>query len=1044
MADEKKRTKIWRFLTTDIQDLKWSQAVDATKIGADAAKAVLDLAKKTEELKKTKADLKQLQPYVEEISSLLDVLNHPLAQIAKETIPFAPIAVSLLKLICDVTTKEPTLEQAAALVSQAAYLESLRAFLNDHPEVSEKLNHDEASVALARQIQKIGEIEIDDQGARWAILFFRESLLAKEFNKALQQRLEESGLEEAEAQNVCFRVAASTDNFIEQALADSADHLQKLVKWYRTDGRETLEKYLSIESYLQDYISPDSLVPELQQRWRVFNEEFLLPELYVPLKAKRVDTNGNCLSSAEPVDLTQWARDWLFDNTQKSQVLFIQAGPGRGKSAFCRMFADKLRREQHPRWTPILIRLRDVRVLEQDFEETLRKAVDQDFAKNDNGWLNDRNTRFIFLLDGFDELLMEGRSSSGLEDFLEQVGKFQRSCAENPEKQHRVVITGRTLSLQRIEWKMPRNLERVEIVLMDEALQAQWFTQWTKLTSAATAQSFSNLLADERCPERVRGSRSEEGLAQEPLLLYLLGAMHRDGELNIEQFAGQQGIQAKIVIYERTLDWVLTKQRPEWLNDEITELQTEDLRRILSEAGLCVVQSGGECASLKAIEHRLDGDSGVKQLLDEAQERIKDNPLRNALAAFYLQAGRNGTGSVEFIHKSFGEFLCAERIKEAIEDWSKLGGRRRDSFLVSDTEFQWEVYDLLGYGGLSPEIMEYLTAMLTASNEIDIKGWIRLFNRLNEFYQQWSSGKFIDELENENLPQKKFRRLKEQIVDIEKLDLRQVDVWTGLNILSILMILHRYGIEREALKGKLLFYPSGQASRNPGEYTTLLNQIIHYADCLCISTFTASVGRHLRSADLRGADLSSTDLRNADLRNADLRNADLRGIDLRNADLRNADLRGIDLRNADLRNADLRNADLKSANLKSTDLFNADLRDADLRSANLFSTDLRSANLRDADLRNANLLRADLGSADLRNVDFFSADLRNADLRNADLRNADLGNADLGNADLRSADLRSADLRSANLTDIRWNDKTNWEGVIGLNIERNLPEALKQ
>jgi hypothetical protein len=46
------------------------------------------------------------------------------------------------------------------------------------------------------------------------------------------------------------------------------------------------------------------------------------------------------------------------------------------------MFADWVRQHEHPRWTPILIRLRDIRTMEKDFEETLRKAVDRDFARN--------------------------------------------------------------------------------------------------------------------------------------------------------------------------------------------------------------------------------------------------------------------------------------------------------------------------------------------------------------------------------------------------------------------------------------------------------------------------------------------------------------------------------------------------------------------------------------------------------------------------------------------------------------------------------------
>ncbi|MCZ0901059.1 hypothetical protein ON021_14250, partial [Microcoleus sp. HI-ES] len=161
----------------------------------------------------------------------------------------------------------------------------------------------------------------------------------------------------------------------------------------------------------------------------------------------------------------------------ENKVMFVEAGPGRGKSVFCRMFADWVRQHLHPVWTPVLIRLRDIPILQKSFRETLKEAVNAGFA-SDDGWLTDRNTRYLFFLDGFDELLMEGRSSGGLEQFLKQVGQFQRDCDQNSEMGHRVLITGRTLALQGIERQMPDNLDRVEIQIMDDGLQQQWLSKW--------------------------------------------------------------------------------------------------------------------------------------------------------------------------------------------------------------------------------------------------------------------------------------------------------------------------------------------------------------------------------------------------------------------------------------------------------------------------------------------------------------------------------------------------------------------------------------
>ncbi|MBW4582215.1 MAG: pentapeptide repeat-containing protein [Tildeniella nuda ZEHNDER 1965/U140] len=919
-------TKLWAFLNTDIQDLNWKQAGEMTKTGTDAAKAVFDLAKT---VKEQQPKVETLKPYIGQISSLLDVLNAPFAQIVKDTIPFAPLAITVLKLVCDVTHQEPSLEQCVALVSQVAYLESLQVILKETPDLLDRLGEAPVSDAIAQQIKRLGDLEIDDRDARKAILYFHESKLATAFNEVLQARLQQAGLEANEAQTLTDRVARKTDEYMPPALAQVGDGVKRLVEWYRLGGREVLEKYLSIDDYLTQQIQTRPLE-------KVFAEHFTFRDIYVPLKAQFIQRDGDVDKDKEPVELEQWAKDLLNDDQKRDRVMFIQGGPGRGKSVFCRMFADWVRQHEHPRWTPILIRLRDIRTLEKDFEETLRKAVDRDFARNDPGWLTDRNIRFLFLLDGFDELLMEGRTSGGLEEFLKQVGRFQESCKDNAEKEHRVLITGRSLSLQSIERLMPANLERVELLPMDDALQERWFTQWGKLINADPVH-LKTVLQDEQLPDRVRE------LAREPLLLYLLAAMHRDSEFKLEMFEGTAGVKARDAIYNRTIDWVLTKQRPEWLNQDITALQTESLRRILAEAGLCVVQSGGECAPVKMIEDRLKGDDEAKRLLEEARSRLQGDPLRNALAAFYLQPGRAGSGSVEFAHKSFGEFLCAGRIKDSLADWAQPGIRRQE-FYIPTEQMDWEIYDLLGFGGLTPEIVEYITAYFDICSDLfDAEKIVRLFKRLEHFYVRWCDGEFID-APPENLPQKKMRLLKEQLPDREKpLGQRQVDVYTGLNVMILLLELNRYAQDRNDLKEQIIFYPNGQVSE--GEITSRLLQVIHYSDCLGHATFT----------DLAGSFLACANLTSADLPDINLELANLTGTNLTGANLASANLTGTNLTGANLISAHLACANLMSAYLAHANLAHASLYSAPLAYATLSHANLASANLGEADLGYANL-----------------------------------------------------------------------------------------
>ncbi|MGF1494768.1 MAG: pentapeptide repeat-containing protein [Microcoleaceae cyanobacterium] len=369
-------------------------------------------------------------------------------------------------------------------------------------------------------------------------------------------------------------------------------------------------------------------------------------------------------------------------------------------------------------------------------------------------------------------------------------------------------------------------------------------------------------LQDERCPESIRE------LAREPLILYLLAAMYRDEQLQIEMLEKADTGGAKVLVYEQALEWVLEKQRSQDgrnLNLELTKLDPEDLRSVLAEAGLCVVQSRREYASIKMIEDRLleKEDLGAKELIEAARKASseKGKGLKNALAAFYLKSGV-ADNSVEFFHKSFGEFLCAECMAETIEGWSIKTGKRRKPYEVPTQEVEWQIYDLFGYGPLTAEIVEYLMAILI-KNQID---FVTLFERTHEFYLRWSDGEFIEATE-ETLPQKKARQLQQQSIETGQ---RTVDIYTGLNVMILLFELHRYGQKHENLKEKLSFHPCRQPNTEMQEEAEEFDQlkllrIIGYSEPLKSFEFIEIVGKFLIGAYLSRANLSGANLSRADL-----------------------------------------------------------------------------------------------------------------------------------------------------------------------------------
>ena len=399
-------------------------------------------------------------------------------------------------------------------------------------------------------------------------------------------------------------------------------------------------------------------------------------------------------------------------------------------------------------------------------------------------------------------------------------------------------------------------------------------------------------------------------------------------------FAAAGAEEAKVLVYEEVLQWVLEKQRSEGcgearraLNPEITGLDAEDLQSLLAEAALCVVQSGGESAKVASIEERLaKRNKEAKAIIDKARKAKEENPLQNALAAFYLKAGQDN--SVEFLHKSFGEFLCALRLNESVQEWTEKSGRRRKTFIVGDEEFDWQVFDLLGATHLTEEVVGYLRVLLRR----EATAWEALYERLYDFYLRWTDGEFIEvfEFTEEMLPLKKARQLQRYGI---KLGQRQADIYAGLNVLVLLLEIHRHAKATKELQEKIHFHACGREGEEERFDRTKLLRVIGVSQGLTAFAFSKWVGKFLRGADLSGADLSGADLSRADLSRAYLSRAYLSGADLSGAYLSRAYLNGAYLNGAYLNGADLSGAYLNGADLSGAYLSGADLSGADLSRA---------------------------------------------------------------------------------------------------------------
>lgn len=379
--------------------------------------------------------------------------------------------------------------------------------------------------------------------------------------------------------------------------------------------------------------------------------------------------------------------------------------------------------------------------------------------------------------------------------------------------------------------------------------------------------------------------------------------------------------------------------------------------------------------------------------------------------------------SIKFGQDNLREDLWSQRLQESLEKWTvpksgltyKIGDGASDTlpsgfcFRVCDRQMHEEIYDLLGNGALKPEIVSQLMELVVGQK---IRPEL-LFWRLEDFYHRWCQGEFIDGTPDDNLPQKTMLKLAAQNIAI---GLRQVDIYTGLNVLILLLELHRYAQERDQFKQKIIFYPSAQPDTD-NFFTSQLLRIINYSDALEIGNFSSIVGQFLKGGNFKGAYLGDANLTGADFRGADLSLAYLGDANLTGVNFSGANLNGANLGDANLSGANLSGANLTGADLGSTNLSGANLSCANLSRADLNRADLSSTNLNRADLNRADLNRTDLSSANFSHADLSNAILFGANLSEANLRSANLNHADLCRADLSGADLSHAILNGTNLSD---------------------------
>ena len=656
-------------------------------------------------------------------------------------------------------------------------------------------------------------------------------------------------------------------------------------------------------------------------------ESFALNDIYVAQKGLPIEENifEQDKKTVKLVDLKTWAQQQLAD---LETIALIESEPGYGKTSFCQLWAAQVAQEFYPNWMPILIRLRDV-TYGKTFIETLNSA----FAVNLSTWLEQENLPCLLLLDGLDELPPPAHGIRAKAIFIQQLLNFQS------QHRHKIFLTSRSTTLQEIAPEIPLPLKQIIIQPLDVEELKQWFQQWTKVQSLAIAQNFFTFLKQ----AGLFASKSKLGelsaLVRQPLMLHLLGILHREGLLDDEL------LHLVANNPKSSLLWEIHHRLSRWL---LGYPLTGGIKTMLLRSGLAHIHRTPEAiANLLASRHPQDLIEQMQaialKILHSQRHQISLAEEANTLPGFYFKI-RNlesvaKTSLIEFSHIKLGEYLCAEAVTAELKLLTQCQDEvyGRLTFVVdSPHDVAQHIYNLLGYGILSQEIEELAMAILRQEQKHKFSFEV-LFQRFLSFWRAYCQGYWLDEgIAHKALSH--FHALQNPV------NVEQVNAAVGLNVFLLLCACYR--------ETKVPFSPCGNpvnlAEFNPEALSALIARTSLLHKSAFASRIKSLAGLNLSGASLLQLMLTGVNLEQTNLSNAELIGANLAGANLQQANLAGANLTGANLRGANLQQANLTGANLQQANLTDANLNSANLTNACLFDAILAETDKKLASDKDA------------------------------------------------------------------------------------------------
>lgn len=444
----------------------------------------------------------------------------------------------------------------------------------------------------------------------------------------------------------------------------------------------------------EDYRSDLMQLPDSKET--MFNESFGVRKVFLKPEAtyQVVGVSGEAGNPIKTPDTGKLFGALLSTRISGEDLIILCGGPGSGKSTFCRILASEL--AQNDNIYPVFLRLRRLKEgadIAKHIEECLHKLGVitrlSDLRELPN---------LIIILDGFDELVMASRSR--LRQFF---NLLREEHSTGPLRRAKIIVSGRDTLFPNGEG-LPTGSHVITLLPFDKLRVETWGKKWRTLHQSGPGHTFKPEVLISTKSDIANNKPPLHHLVSWPLTLHLVARVHTAGLLDI---GGEQRHEVdKAYLYRSILAETASRQVDQ--ADGLGRLDPNQMREFLRSLSWEMYSRStdsmdpAEVIPLLAKYYPDTSEADMSELADVA---VVNSPE--------LTKGEE-TG-FEFVHKSFSEYLVAEKVADCIERVTYMVpgyGSEELEWRMTDHEAATELAPVIGIRLLTEEVQEMLEPML--------------------------------------------------------------------------------------------------------------------------------------------------------------------------------------------------------------------------------------------------------------------------------------------------------------------------------------------